>query len=480
MNSFVFTDTKGNDYFYSFTRKKILYINKLLSAMIKVYLEKGIVAEDSYWRETFSEIEIDKNIKKLFFLIDNKYFDPVKSEFKPHVESLEIENSLCEVKHISFELTQKCNLDCVYCCYGDLYNHHGNDHSLDLNIDFAYCFIDNLCLQLSQNSNKSVAKKIVLGFYGGEPLLKYDLIEKIVKYSESKICESFHFEYILTTNGILLDRYINFFVRNDFSLMISLDGNYQNSGYRVTKDGVNVFDRVLKNIEMIRNIYPEYYKNNISFNSVIHSKNSVEDVLLFFNDKLQKIPQISELAIDSVNKSKLTEFKKIYRKSIGDYSSLKNIISKDEYIHLDKILKNIPAFFYKILGMSVNSWVDLFYEFNHKILPGICMPFTNKIFVSADGRLHLCEHIGYDFSIGYIDLQKHSVIWDQDDLAKKYTEIFRQMESECSKCMNLRTCKVCLFQKRMKCKAVTLDEYVKEIISNMDLLREREEFVKYS
>ena len=75
--------------------------------------------------------------------------------------------------------------------------------------------------------------------------------------------------------------------------------------------------------------------------------------------------------------------------------------------------------------MSVNSWVDLFYEFNHKILPGICMPFTNKIFVSADGRLHLCEHIGYDFSIGYIDLQKHSVIWDQDDLAKKYTEIFR-------------------------------------------------------
>ena len=84
---------------------------------------------------------------------------------------------------------------------------------------------------------------------------------------------------------------------------------------------------------MIRNIYPEYYKNNISFNSVIHSKNSVEDVLLFFNDKLQKIPQISELAIDSVNKSKLTEFKKIYRKSIGDYSSLKNIISKDEYIH---------------------------------------------------------------------------------------------------------------------------------------------------
>ena len=84
------------------------------------------------------------------------------------------------------------------------------------------------------------------------------------------------------------------------------------------------------------------------------------------------------------------------------------------------------------------------------------------------------------YSIGYIDLQKHSVIWDQDDLAKKYTEIFRQMESECSKCMNLRTCKVCLFQKRMKCKAVTLDEYVKEIISNMDLLREREEFVKYS
>jgi len=65
-----------------------------------------------------------------------------------------------------------------------------------------------------------------------------------------------YFKFNITTNGILLDKHIEFLVNNNFTIKISLDGDFINNGYRITKNGENSFDKVFKNIKYIQKNSP--------------------------------------------------------------------------------------------------------------------------------------------------------------------------------------------------------------------------------
>ena len=85
----------------------------------------------------------------------------------------------------------------------------------------------------------------------------------------------------MTTNATLIDRHISFLVKNDFHITISLDGSKQNQNYRVFHNGKNSFDKVFRNIKLIREKYPDFFEINVSFNSVLHNRNSVEEIHKF-------------------------------------------------------------------------------------------------------------------------------------------------------------------------------------------------------
>lgn len=483
MKPLIFKDTRGNGYLYSPLKKKISYINEILYLIIKSYLEDAGFAIAEEWIEKYGEESVRKNIGRLSFLHEHKFLEESKDDFSTDLKPSYLPDSLSEVKQVCFELTQKCNLSCVYCCYGDLYHHEGNDHAQELDLKMAFCLIDHLCKDLRKKEMGSIKKKIILGFYGGEPLLKYDLIKQIVEYSEerSKEGDDFYFEYIMTTNGILLDRYIDFFVKHKFSLMVSLDGNYENSAYRITKSKENMFNKIDGNLKLLKSKYPEYFNKHVTFNSVIHDKNSVKEVVKFYQEEYNKIPQLAEVAPDPIKEEKRKEFEAMYREVGGNYQTLRSVISKEGYIQLDKAMKNIPHFFYKLLNINIKNWTEWLCDFEYERYPtGICLPFTNKIFVSADGRLHLCEHIGYGYSFGHIDLARHTLVYEKEKVAEDYSSYYKQMSSECSQCAELIVCDTCIFQKRMKCKAVSEQEFAEKIALNMDILRERDFFVKYS
>lgn len=123
-------------------------------------------------------------------------------------------------------LTYKCNLNCTYCPTIKI------DASMDWGV--AKRSLD-LFGRLKGDSYE-------IKFFGGEPLLEFDLIKKTVEYNE--IFDK-TFEYELTTNGILLDdKKIEFFKKNDFKLHVSIDGDKQT---QITERGIqswNVFHRL--------------------------------------------------------------------------------------------------------------------------------------------------------------------------------------------------------------------------------------------
>ena len=191
-----------------------------------------------------------------------------------------------------FEVTERCNLDCNYCAYSELYR--GNDSRKGKNISFAKAklIIDYLYDLWKEDYSEGINRELTIGFYGGEPLMNVPFIKQVIDYVESlglkktgKICL-----YSMTTNAMLLDQYMDYLVEKDFRLLISLDGDEFGQSYRVDHSGKNSFDRVFRNINMLQKKYPDYFKSNIDFNSVLHNRNEVESIYKFICTQFDKIP----------------------------------------------------------------------------------------------------------------------------------------------------------------------------------------------
>ena len=70
-----------------------------------------------------------------------------------------------------------------------------------------------------------------------------------------------------------MDAYkIDYFVKNNFVLAISLDGNEESNRYRVYKNGNETYNTIINNMMFIKEKYPRYYSDNIHYISVIETK----------------------------------------------------------------------------------------------------------------------------------------------------------------------------------------------------------------
>lgn len=138
-------------------------------------------------------------------------------------------------KSILLGLTNKCNLNCNYCFV--------HQNSLDMTFDVADKGIQWVL------SNCQEDEKPTVGFFGGEPLLKFnDIIVPIVQKYKDKV------NFSITTNGILLNEDIIDFL-HDYEIypLLSFDGvpEVQN------KQRSNSFNQVLKNIPYLLLRFPE-------------------------------------------------------------------------------------------------------------------------------------------------------------------------------------------------------------------------------
>jgi uncharacterized protein len=91
-----------------------------------------------------------------------------------------------------------------------------------------------------------------------------------VEYVDNKLPGNFrHFTFSMTTNALLLHKYMDFLVEHNFSLLISLDGDKENTSYRVDQKGNPAFETIVKNVNLLRGKYPEYFDKKVNFNAVL-------------------------------------------------------------------------------------------------------------------------------------------------------------------------------------------------------------------
>lgn len=169
----------------------------------------------------------------------------VKSGFIVKEEILSPENEIPCIKGVTLMLVQACNLACQY-CFGSEgeYADRGKMHE-NVAIDTINYLIE----------NSGDAKELYITFFGGEPLLCFDLIKKIIGYCKDKEKTSGKkFIYNMTTNGTLLNDEINeFIIQNKIGTMISIDGNRdQQNAKRYYKNGAGCYDEVIEKTQFLR------------------------------------------------------------------------------------------------------------------------------------------------------------------------------------------------------------------------------------
>lgn len=210
---------------------------------------------------------------------------------KQYLTPEHIKHNLANLPQLVFEVTDACNLRCKYCAYGEFYDDYDCRESKDLSVEWAIRLIDYLVPYWNSGRNVSAQTPIWISFYGGEPLLNFPFIERIVDYVLHGIdCPRHRFSFSMTTNAILLHRYMDFLQEHDFSLLISLDGNEANDAYRMDKAGHSSYARVVENVNALREKYPDYFERRVNFNAVLHNKNSVEEIYRFFKEKYGDAP----------------------------------------------------------------------------------------------------------------------------------------------------------------------------------------------
>ncbi len=138
-------------------------------------------------------------------------------------------------------LTDHCNLCCRYCrakAFEDL-EESGDERSLTID--------ENLPLELECDIHLlyEFLKKdpaATLTFYGGEPLLRADLIERIVRESPVQ-------RFMVQTNGLLLDQIPSEILNRFTTILVSLDGKKDLTD---ANRGTGVYERIMRNIRKIR------------------------------------------------------------------------------------------------------------------------------------------------------------------------------------------------------------------------------------
>jgi uncharacterized protein len=364
-------------------------------------------------------------------------FEPNVVEKIEHPGTMIIDQYLeTRMKQLILQVTQQCNLRCGYCAYSGIYDKNRTHSNKRMAFDTAQKAID---FFLERNTELS---DVVISFYGGEPLLEFELIKQCVEYAKSQV-EGKRIRFSMTTNGTLLtNRVIEFLVKNEFSLAISLDGSKQeHDANRKLANGGGSFDVIIGNIERIQKHYPEYY-GEVRIMTTVNPRMNLECALEFFG--ANDIFSDRQLIFNSMNETNLSQ-----ELSYDDnYFKVRNF----EHIKLlFSLVGRLDKKYVSPLAVSargklernrkhLRERMEMGHTMHHN---GPCMAGVQRLFVRVDGVLFPCERVNE--MLDYFTIGSLGSGLDTDKI-KSMINIGKLTEIECENCWGLRRCSICVGQ----------------------------------
>ncbi|MBQ8562782.1 MAG: thioether cross-link-forming SCIFF peptide maturase [Firmicutes bacterium] len=198
----------------------------IVTEMMKKYGDREDVTEADL-RECIADIEELKRQQKLF---SEDIFKDIAMDFK---------NRSKDVKALCLHVAHSCNLNCQY-CFASQGKYHG-ERAL-MSFEVAKQAMDFLIANSGDHVNLEV------DFFGGEPLMNFDVVKKTVEYARS--IEKQHgknFRFTLTTNGVDVDQEVMDFANKEcHNVVMSIDGRKEvHDRFRVDYQGNGSYDTII-------------------------------------------------------------------------------------------------------------------------------------------------------------------------------------------------------------------------------------------
>jgi uncharacterized protein len=358
-------------------------------------------------------------------------------------------------------VTDACNLRCSYCIYSGRYPGRRRHAPRRMRWETAKRSID----YLAEHGGGADQPLRSLGWYGGEPLLAFPLIEKSAAYFR-QVFEGYETRFHLTTNATLwTEAMLDFFAAYEVGLLVSLDGPAErHDAHRKRPDGGGTHARVLANLERLHRRHPGYFERRVSLNAVVTPPVDFVALDRFFSRFPLRVgistadpAGLDEAGLEMAESRGWAEMREKFLRGCLEsrlggpeakrrgYGFVSPLFLRDlERLHRRSIQPGFP-----------------------EELPahGCCIPGKEQLFVTTDGGFETCEKTEGAGVLHLGDVETGVDPEAADRVFRRFSELSWEA---CRSCFNVRLCTVCfahaLFDGRF-------DE--RKLRWNCDLLRQR-------
>ncbi len=475
----------NNTYFYDAGTNKVLLCNDVEYKIINYILEHHNL--NGIEKEEFEEELLYKGLESVNNEIDKENIlkKPKYNRFAVQEKINWEEREEHSITQIILELTEQCNLRCKYCIYNESTDKFRAFSEKAMDWEIAQKAID-YALGLS-------GKQIAVTFYGGEPLLQFDLMKKCIDYTIKEHTNDKEIHFGFTTNLTLMTKEkAEYFANLEFcSITCSIDGpediHDQNRCYQ---NGVGSFQAAMNGLKNLIEAYGnERAYKMININAVFsppYTYKKIRKVYDFFND-VKWLPD--NILITTTYKDEARDF--ISEQQINEA----RIFYKNSFHIVD------PLQYFKFVNSSEDGQGKLRFGDDARMIRihermivdnpipflmqnGCCMPGSRRLYITTDGQYKVCERIGNSPVIGDV----YSGI-DQESIKKYYIDEYCSVSIECcSTCWASQLCSICfaniyskdginLSKKRRSC-IVQKCRIKNDLIMYYTLLNKNVEYIK--
>jgi len=201
--------------------------DEILAAMEEKYADRSDISKEDI-AECYAQVVGLKEAGKLF---TPDTFEPMAGQLKQKTAGV--------VKALCLHVAHTCNLNCSY-CFASQGKYHG-DRAV-MSYEVGKQALDFLM------ENSGTRRNLEVDFFGGEPLMNFQVVKDLVAYARSVEKEKGkNFRFTLTTNGVLVDDdVIQWANRECSNVVLSLDGRKEiHDRFRVDYAGNGSWEKIV-------------------------------------------------------------------------------------------------------------------------------------------------------------------------------------------------------------------------------------------
>ena len=208
-----------------------MYESKTRAEIVDEILTKYADNADVTKEEVEECIDAVEELKAAGQLFAEDKFSPIAGDLKQKTAGV--------VKALCLHVAHTCNLNCAY-CFASQGKYHGDKDVMSLEVGKRA--LDFLI------ENSGTRTNLEVDFFGGEPLMNFDVVKELVAYARVREKEAGkNFRFTLTTNGVLVDDDVIDFANREMSnVVLSLDGRREvHDLFRVDFAGQGSWDKIV-------------------------------------------------------------------------------------------------------------------------------------------------------------------------------------------------------------------------------------------